>query len=177
MQMADATFPTQHSTTTTVTRVRTNLRYDSSYIRQKEGILKIAQVALSFIGFICIQCTSYAIIPTAKWYSTVSMFGVWVTGILLVFYLFHIIEVCYKIPWIQFEMFFCAIIALCFLIASTMVVVLGEPAFEAGGFFGYCAMVAYIIDAYLKFLAMRAGALAQGERQITKETTISEPKY
>ncbi|KAK4880134.1 hypothetical protein RN001_008280 [Aquatica leii] len=175
--MGDAGFPAQHSTTTTVTRVQTNIRYDPSYIKRKEGVLKVIQIALSFIGFICIQCTQFSIHSTGKWFSTVSMFGVWVTGILLVFYLFHIIEKCYKIPWIKFEFFFCAIIALCFLIASSMVAPLGIPAFEAGAFFGFSAMVAYGIDAYFKYVAMRSGALAQGERQITKESTVSTPKY
>lgn len=39
-------------------------------------------------------------------------------------------------------------------------------------------MVAYAFDAYLKFLAMRSGELAQGERQISKETTtVTNPTY
>ncbi|KAF5307797.1 hypothetical protein FQR65_LT06669 [Abscondita terminalis] len=170
-------FPAQHSTTTTVTRVQTNIRYDPSYIKTKDGILKIVEIALSFIGFISVQCSQFSIHPTGKWYSTVSMFGVWITGILLLFYLFHIIEKLYKIPWIKFELFFCAIIALCFLIASSMVAPLGIPAFEAGAFFGFAAMVAYAVDTYFKYVAMRSGALAQGERQITKETTVTTPKY
>lgn len=38
-------------------------------------------------------------------------------------------------------------------------------------------MVAYGIDAFLKFRAMKTGALAQGERQISKSTTVSSPAY
>ncbi|KAF2898807.1 hypothetical protein ILUMI_07371 [Ignelater luminosus] len=179
--MADPGFPAQHTTTTTVTsntRVQTNLRWDPSYIRRKEGILKAAQILLSFLGFICIQCTQYSVSSVGKWYSTVSMFAVWISAILLVFYLFHLIEKFYKIPWIKFELFYCGIIALCFLIASCMTATYASKAFQAGAFFGFSAMVAYTFDAYLKFLAMRSGELAQGERQISKETTtVTTPTY
>ncbi|KAK5646854.1 hypothetical protein RI129_005318 [Pyrocoelia pectoralis] len=157
--MGDVNFPAQHTTTTTVTRVKTTLRYDPLYLRSKDGIIKIVEIALSFIGFICIQCSQYAIHSTGKFFSTVSMLGVWVSGILLIFYLFHIIEKTYRIPWVHFQLFFCGILSLCLLIAST--------------FFGYSAMIIYGIDSYLKFRAMRAGALAQGERQIAKETTTT----
>lgn len=171
--MGDVNFPAQHTTTTTVTRVKTTLRYDPAYLRSKDGIIKIVEIGLCFIGFICIQCSEYAIHSTGKFFSTVSMLGVWVSGILLLFYLFHIIEKTYKIPWVHFQMFFCGILALCLLIASSMVVPLGIQAFQAAAFFGYSAMILYGIDSYLKFRAMRAGALAQGERQIAKETTTA----
>lgn len=52
--MADPGFPAQHTTTTTVTsntRVQTNLRYDPSYVRRKEGILKIVQI----VSFVCLD--------------------------------------------------------------------------------------------------------------------------
>lgn len=39
-------------------------------------------------------------------------------------------------------------------------------------------MVAYGYDAFLKYVAVRSGDIAQGERQITKETTtVSSPAY
>lgn len=39
-------------------------------------------------------------------------------------------------------------------------------------------MVAYAADAYLKFRAIKAGQLAQGERVISKQTaTTTSPAY
>ncbi|KAB0797992.1 hypothetical protein PPYR_08985 [Photinus pyralis] len=175
--MGDVNFPAQHTTTTTVTRVQTTLRYDSSYFRSKDGIFKIAEVGLSLLGFICIQCTEFSSLSMGKFYSTVSMFGVWTTGILLILYLFHIIEKLYKIPWIHFQLFFNGILALCFLICSSMVANSTISAFHAAAFFGFSATIIYALDSYFKFRAMRAGALAQGERQITKETTTATQKY
>lgn len=42
-------------------------------------------------------------------------------------------------------------------------------------FFGFCAMVAYGIDAFLKFQAFKRGELAQGQRVTTKQTSVISP--
>jgi len=44
--MADPGFPSQHTTTTTVTNTEiiSNLRYDNAYLYTLEGKLKIAQI-------------------------------------------------------------------------------------------------------------------------------------
>jgi hypothetical protein len=45
-------------------------------------------------------------------------------------------------------------------------------------FFGFVAMIAYGYDAFLKFNAVRSGALAQGERVVTKSSsTVTSPAY
>lgn len=45
-------------------------------------------------------------------------------------------------------------------------------------FFGFCAMVAYGIDAFLKFHAVKSGQLAQGDRVMSKQTTaVTTPTY
>jgi hypothetical protein len=45
-------------------------------------------------------------------------------------------------------------------------------------FFGFVAMVVYGYDAFLKFNAARSGALAQGERVVTKSSsTVTSPAY
>lgn len=48
--MAEAAFPSQHTTTTvtTSTTVQTNLRYDPLYLRTVPGILKLCQVVSIF---------------------------------------------------------------------------------------------------------------------------------
>jgi hypothetical protein len=48
------------------------------------------------------------------------MIGFWFTGILLVFYLFHIVEKFFKIPWLKVELVFCVVWAVLYMIASTL---------------------------------------------------------
>ena len=43
---------------------------------------------------------------TAEWTDFVAMTGFWVTGILLIFYLLHVIEKFHVIPWMMIEMGF-----------------------------------------------------------------------
>lgn len=61
------------------------------------------------------------------------MTGFWFTGILLVFYLFHIIEKFYKMPWLKIEFVFCALWTLLYLIAASLAVALRVEAYVAAG--------------------------------------------
>lgn len=61
------------------------------------------------------------------------MTGFWTTGILLALYLFHLIEVLYKIPWLKIEFVFCAVLSLLYLIAAAMAVTYAVEAYTAAG--------------------------------------------
>lgn len=56
---------------------------------------------LNLLGFICITVSSHSSHSRGGWFNTVAMGGFWFTGILLVLYLFHIIEKFSKIPWLK----------------------------------------------------------------------------
>nr|CAD7447253.1 unnamed protein product [Timema bartmani] len=103
--MAEQGFPNQHVTTTTVTAsnttVQTNLRFDPLYIRTIPGILKVVQIVLNLLGFICISVSWGATTSRGSWFNTVAMTGFWFTGIMLALYLFHVVEKFYKIPWLK----------------------------------------------------------------------------
>ncbi|XP_045510815.1 CKLF-like MARVEL transmembrane domain-containing protein 4 [Colias croceus] len=172
--MAEAGFPGQHSTTTTVTSstmVNTKIRFDQVYIRTVPGILKIVQIVASLIGFICIQFSRLNNAGRGAYYSWISMIAFWFTGILLGFYLFHIVEKFYKIPWLRIEFIFTAVWTLLYMIAAILAVTVGDNPHSAAAFFGFAAMLAYAIDAFLKFRLVRAGGLAQGTRVVSKQTT------
>lgn len=180
--MADPGFPGHHSTTTTVksssTTVDTTIRFDPSYIRTVPGYLKIAQIALDLLGFICIEASGvFSYHSRGSWFNFVAMTGFWVTGILLAFYLFHLIEKFYRVPWIKFEFGYCVLWSVFYLIAACLAVTYNIEAYIAAGFFGFCAMVAYGIDAFFKFQAIKTGQLAQGDRVVNRQTTttISSP--
>lgn len=175
--MVEAGFPGQHTTTTTVTSsttVQTNIRFDRSYITTIPGILKIVQVLCSLLGFICIQCSRLSSWSKGSFFSWISMIAFWFTGILLGLYLFHILEKFYKIPWLKIEFLFCTIWTLLYLIASILATTVHDNPHSAAAFFGFVAMLAYLVDAYLKFKAVRDGGLAQGSRVVSKQTSTVE---
>ena len=55
---------------------------------------------------------------TGKWTDFVAMTAFWVTGILLIFYLLHVIEKFHVIPWITIEMGFTILWAFFYLTCS-----------------------------------------------------------
>ncbi|XP_053973509.1 CKLF-like MARVEL transmembrane domain-containing protein 4 [Hylaeus anthracinus] len=181
--MMDQGFPGQHTTTTTVTTTSTttqpNIRFDTSYIRTVPGMLKVAQVAFNLLGFICITASSQGNTSRGGWFNTVAMIGFWCTGILLVFYLFHIVEKFSKIPWLKVEFIYCAIWTAFYLLAAALAADYAKvvEAFGAAAFFGFCAMVAYGYDAWLKFQGVRSGALAQGQYSPKQVSTVTSPAY
>ncbi|KAG8231903.1 hypothetical protein J437_LFUL011372 [Ladona fulva] len=182
-RMADRGFPDQHTTTTVTsssTTVQTNIRFDPSYIRTLPGMLKIAQIVLNLLGFICIIATHPYVTSRGSWFNTVSMGGFWFTGIMLALYLFHVIEKLYRIPWLKIEFGFCLLWTLFYLIAASLAADYGRliEAFGAAAFFGFCAMVAYGADAYFKFMAIKSGDIAQGDRTVNRSTSVvTSPAY
>lgn len=99
------------------------------------------------------------------------MIAFWFTGILLGFYLFHIMEKFYKIPWLKIEFVFCALWTILFLVAASIAASVHLASFSAASVFGFIATIAYAGDCYLKWAAVRSGGLAQGARVVSKQTT------
>lgn len=84
---------------------------------------------LNLLGFICIEASGIAFISRGSWFNFVAMTGFWVTGFLLVFYLFHIIEKFFKIPWLKVEFVFCALWTAFYLIAASLAAALHNEAY------------------------------------------------
>lgn len=127
-------FPSQHTTTTTTTReaiIQPEIRYDASYWRTKEGLMKVAVIIFNLVGFICIEVTHFNTISRATFFNTVAMTGFWFSLIMLVLYLFHVVEKFYKLPWVQIEMVVYAVLAVLYLIASILVAAYPVEAFQA----------------------------------------------
>ncbi|XP_059487213.1 CKLF-like MARVEL transmembrane domain-containing protein 4 [Neocloeon triangulifer] len=178
--MDDAAFPGQHTTTTRVTTsntvVQTDLRYDPFYLRTLPGLVKIVQLASNILSFFCILLSSYSHLSRAVFFKTLAGIGFWFTGILLLFYIFHVIEKFFRIPWLKIEFGFCLLWCLLYLVGASLCVDYAsiDSAFGAAAFFGFCASIGYGFDAYLKLQAVRHGELAQGERvMVTKQTRMT----
>uniref|UniRef100_A0A170WWN5 Cklf-like protein marvel transmembrane domain-containing protein 4 n=1 Tax=Triatoma infestans TaxID=30076 RepID=A0A170WWN5_TRIIF len=122
--MADPGFPGQHTTTTTVTtsntNVQTNIRYDPSYIKTIPGMLKCAQIIMNLLIFLSVFFSHYSSTGQLSFMSLICGLGFWFTGVLLVFYLFHIIEKFFKVPWLKIELIYGGLWTLMLLIGSTL---------------------------------------------------------
>lgn len=168
---------------TTTTKVSPNIRFDPSYAKTIPGILKIAQAVVSLIGFICVQMVNnqYMAGSASGWYIFVAMTAFWVTLVVVILYLFHIIEKLHWIPWLLGELGFSALWAVFFFIASCVVVARSgeDAAWGAAAFFGFVAMGLYGYEAFTKYKLWRAGGIAQGERTTTTNTatTPTGPSY
>ncbi|KAL1123805.1 hypothetical protein AAG570_001576 [Ranatra chinensis] len=175
--MDDKPFPDHHTTTTTVTSsnttVQTNIRYDPAYFKTVPGLVKCIQVLLNILVFLCVCLTKYSNVGQLSFMSLICGFGFWFTGSLLAFYLFHIIEKFYKVPWLKIELIYSALWTLMLLIGSTVCAAhMGYGAiFGVVSFFGYLNMIAYGFDTFLKFRAIQNGEIAQGERVVVKTTS------
>ncbi|XP_046419036.1 plasmolipin-like [Neodiprion fabricii] len=177
-------FPGQHTTTTMVTvgttTVNPTIRFDRSLILTLPSILRITQMLFSLLGFICVTTTLFAYKSQGQWFNTVAMGGFWYTAIIFIFYLFHVIEKLHKIPWLKIELVFCIIWCVCNFVAAVVIVtyVSYDGALGFATFFGFGAMIAFGIDAYLKYMRIKRGEIAQGERQASKTvSSVTSPAY
>ncbi|XP_063592532.1 CKLF-like MARVEL transmembrane domain-containing protein 4 [Penaeus indicus] len=101
--MADPGFPTSPTAANAAPPSMPGLpgiRFDPIYFRSIPGILKCVQMVLNLVGYICVMCSVQSDAYTASWFSFVSMTGFWVTGILLVLYLMHVLEKFHMVPWV-----------------------------------------------------------------------------
>lgn len=160
-----------NNTTVTVTRTNTvvqpQIRYDPNYIKTVPGILKAIVCVLSLIGFICIEISKWSHHSRGGFFNFVAMTAFWFSGLMLIFYMFHVVEKFFKIPWLKIELGFYALWTVLYLLASILAVTFNSSAYIVAGFFGFLAMIVYGYDAWVKYQLVRAGAIAQGVRSQT----------
>jgi len=143
-----------------------NAYMDCSYVRTLPGLLKVIVIILNFLCFFCVLLgpAYYAGVGGATF---VSIFGLIITLTLLMLYIFHIVDSTPQIPWILIEMVYCFAWAIFYFIASSVLAVASVSHYHATGwaiaaFFGFSAMLAYILDSYLKFLSWKNNEKATG---------------
>ncbi|CAI6359073.1 unnamed protein product [Macrosiphum euphorbiae] len=77
--------------------------------------------------------------------TSISMFGFWFSLFMLVFYIFHVVECFYKIPWLKIEMIFDVCWPILYLLsASSAAAYTGlHLSYMISLLFGFAAMFAY----------------------------------
>ncbi|XP_015914632.1 plasmolipin [Parasteatoda tepidariorum] len=173
--------PITVTASTTTTKLSPTIRFDPAYIKTIPGILKIVQCVVSLIGFICVQTVAYAAYSSpGGWYGFVAMTAFWVTLLLIIGYLFHIIERTHFIPWVLVELIYSTVWTVFFFIAGCVAASRGgmDPAWGAASFFAFVAMLLYGYDAYERYMHWRNGGIAQGERTTnTTNAPSNAPSY
>ncbi|XP_076331326.1 CKLF-like MARVEL transmembrane domain-containing protein 8 [Tachypleus tridentatus] len=188
--MESQDFPSSHVTNAAMsaaaTKAKSGIHFDRTYLHTIPGVLKAAQIVFDLLGFICVEVSRCSTCSPSSWFAFVAMTGFWITLILLVFYLFHVIEKMSFIPWIRLELAYCGIWTVLSFIAALVVSVKGtqDDAWAAAGFFGFLTMFLYGADTYYKYKAWKRGDPAQGEKSIpattpqpTSPTSPSYPAY
>lgn len=94
-------------------------------------------------------------------------------SLMLMFYMFHVVEKFFKIPWLKIEFGFYALWTLLYFIASILAVTFNSAAYTSAGFFGFLATFAYGYDAWSKWSLIQTGAIGQGSRVVRQTTQQS----
>ncbi|CAK9295158.1 unnamed protein product [Gordionus sp. m RMFG-2023] len=144
--------------------------------------MKIAQICIALIGFICSTSSKWAYAPGTTWYDFVSFSGFIISLILLIFYVLQIVAMgrpLSNLPWFLIEFIFCATWAFFFLIASLVLAIRSSKypccsgALAAAAFFGFVAMILYGYDAFLKMRMWKAGEIPTAISNRAGPTTTS----
>ena len=99
------------------------------------------------------------------------MTAFWVTGILLIMYVLHVIEKFHVIPWLLIEMIFCGTWSLFYLSTGIDCAVKANQyastsSLAATSVFSFVTLIVYGYDTFINYSEWRAGQLAQGERRV-----------
>ncbi|KAK6106316.1 putative integral membrane protein [Brugia pahangi] len=140
---------------------------DLNYLKTLPGMLKCTCIILDFTCFICLLVGGPVYYIGVGWITFVCIFGLLVSLILLILYLFHVVDLFPQIPWIVGEMIFYFAWAVFFFICGCVLVLVaarlhGITGYGAASFFSFGALCAYGFDSYLKFLAWRHDEVATG---------------
>ncbi|KAL4705324.1 hypothetical protein ACJJTC_019010 [Scirpophaga incertulas] len=153
----------------------TEMRFDPSYLKTPEGIIKIIIMVLSLLGFICIQSSVFWWNSRGVYFNIVAQLAFWMNGLVLLMYLFHAVEKYHNIKWLKIELVMALTFVVLYLIGSTIVVAFGLASYSAAGLFGYLCMVTCGAEAWVKVRALQNGALAQGRLQGAKDPHVVCP--
>ncbi|XP_019622894.1 PREDICTED: CKLF-like MARVEL transmembrane domain-containing protein 4 [Branchiostoma belcheri] len=122
------------------------------------GIVKIVEMILDMIAFLCVACSDwYADFhSTYRFFEFVSMTTFWITLTLMVLYITLTIFMC-PINWSLFEFIYCCIAVILYIFASCF---LAARAYNIGGLaagtvFGFFAAIAYAVGALVSWWECR----------------------
>ncbi|XP_055504792.1 CKLF-like MARVEL transmembrane domain-containing protein 4 isoform X1 [Leucoraja erinacea] len=156
--MSAAGSPYQPTTEPVLPGRRLHLRCDTDYLRSSFGLLKLLQVLLALIAFICIE-TVKECLPCGGLYlfEFVSCTAFVVTGVLLLMFCLNLHTKVPQINWNLTDLINTILSALLFPIASIVLTAMNHKRSGeiAALVFGYLSAAAYLLNSYLAIKVWR----------------------
>ncbi|XP_069755637.1 CKLF-like MARVEL transmembrane domain-containing protein 4 isoform X1 [Narcine bancroftii] len=168
--MSGASSPYQPTTEPVLPAHRLHVRCDTEYLRSTLGLLKVLEVLLALIAFICIE-TVKECLPCGGLYffEFVSCTAFVVTGVLLLLFSLNLHTKVPQINWNLTDLINTIISALLFLIASIVLAAMNHKSKGeiAAVVFGFLATGAYMVNSYV---AVKIWRLTD-RRQVTSQSS------
>lgn len=176
--------PGQYSTTTETTTSASpsepqQIGLDKDWLKSLPSYLKIAEMVLDLILFICASANIYFSNSGGGWVQFVAISALITT---LLFFLFHLLKVIGRLPgpWHLIEFIYYIVYDVLILIAAIVAAALtgttnpnGNGAIIASALFGFVTLIVYCIDTFYMFRNWRAGNLGGGASSHTTTTTTT----
>lgn len=171
---------TYEETTTTTHSSGEGIGFDRYYLTSWKGILKIVEIVLDLVAFICASVWIHWAPYGGGWVQFVSMAGFITTLLLFGFHLFRII---YKLPgpWGIIELIYYFAFSLMLLIAGIVCAARGHwhSSIVAAAIFTFAATAAYVVDTFFLFRDWQQGrsGTTTTSSHTTTTTTTRETNY
>ncbi|XP_067905165.1 CKLF-like MARVEL transmembrane domain-containing protein 4 [Heterodontus francisci] len=162
--MSGASSPYQATTEPVTATTRLGIRCDSDYLRSSFGILKILEVVLALIAFICIETVKECLPCGALYFfEFVSCTAFVVTGVLLLMFSLNLHTKVPQINWNLTDLINTVVSAVVFFIASIVLAGMNHnrKGEIAAVVFGFLAAAVYMVNSYLAVKIWRLNARRQ----------------
>ncbi|XP_067854279.1 CKLF-like MARVEL transmembrane domain-containing protein 4 [Heptranchias perlo] len=171
--MSGASSPYQPTTEPVVATHGLGIRCDTDYLRSALGILKMVEVILALIAFICIE-TVKECLPCGGLYffEFVSCTAFVITGVLLLMFSLNLHTKVLQINWNLTDLVNTVISAIVFFIASIVLAAMNHKrkGEVAAVVFGFLAAGAYSVNSYLAIKIWRLASRRQAGGQSSEYT-------
>ncbi|KAL4234133.1 hypothetical protein ACF0H5_005786 [Mactra antiquata] len=147
---------------------------DRAYLNSLPSFLKIGEIVLDIIAFICASVWIHWGAYGGGWVQFVTM-SAFITTLLL--FGFHLFRIIYKLPgpWGIIELIYYVLYTLLMLISAIVCAVRfnWHSSIAATTFFTFAATALYVIDTFLLFRAWQSGRSAGASSAATTTTTTT----
>lgn len=159
-------------TTTTTSSPSPTIGFHPEYLRTLPGILKVVEIVLALITFIC-ACVVYWG-SGQGWVEFVSMSAFLCTLIYLILHLINLISR-FPGPQLLIEFIYYCVFSVLFLIAAIVAAAKASAHSSIGAtaFFAFAATAVYAVDTFFQFRAWRSGQDGMATNTTTTTTTTS----
>ncbi|XP_033755646.1 CKLF-like MARVEL transmembrane domain-containing protein 8 [Pecten maximus] len=170
---------TTETTTSSAPQSQPSIGLDKEWLKSMPSYLKIAEMVLDLILFICASANIYFSNSGGGWVQFVAISALITT---LLFFLFHLLRVIGRLPgpWGMIEFIYYIVYDVLILIAAIVAAALtgttnpnGNGAIIASALFGFVTLIVYLVDTFFMYRAWKAGTLTAGSGNTTMHTTTT----